>query len=77
MINVTIKTFSILSFPALFLSLTVCEWWISAGQIDAAEIQHSLRTIGVNVSLEDATRILQRSANSILISGITSHGLKH
>ncbi|XP_037328985.1 mitochondrial adenyl nucleotide antiporter SLC25A24 [Pungitius pungitius] len=30
------------------------------GQIDAAEIQHSLHTIGVEVSLEDATRILQR-----------------
>lgn len=30
------------------------------GQIDVAEIQHSLRTIGVDVSLEDATRILQR-----------------
>ncbi|XP_042341033.1 calcium-binding mitochondrial carrier protein SCaMC-1 isoform X2 [Plectropomus leopardus] len=30
------------------------------GQIDAAEIQHSLRTIGVDVSLEDATKILQR-----------------
>ncbi|XP_041821398.1 calcium-binding mitochondrial carrier protein SCaMC-3-like isoform X1 [Chelmon rostratus] len=30
------------------------------GQIDAAEIQHSLHTIGVNISLEDATRILQR-----------------
>ncbi|KAM8878422.1 mitochondrial adenyl nucleotide antiporter SLC25A24 isoform 2-T3 [Spinachia spinachia] len=30
------------------------------GRIDAAEIQHSLHTIGVEVSLEDATRILQR-----------------
>ncbi|TKS69072.1 Calcium-binding mitochondrial carrier protein SCaMC-3 [Collichthys lucidus] len=30
------------------------------GQIDAAEIQHSLRTIGVNISFKDATRILQR-----------------
>ncbi|KAM9363362.1 mitochondrial adenyl nucleotide antiporter SLC25A24 [Symphorus nematophorus] len=30
------------------------------GQIDAAEIQDSLRTIGVNISLKDATRILQR-----------------
>ncbi|KAM3623548.1 uncharacterized protein V6R79_012490 [Siganus canaliculatus] len=30
------------------------------GQIDAAEIRHSLRTIGINISLEDATRILQR-----------------
>ncbi|XP_036952816.1 calcium-binding mitochondrial carrier protein SCaMC-3-like isoform X1 [Acanthopagrus latus] len=30
------------------------------GQIDAAEIQHSLRAIGVNISLKDATRILQR-----------------
>ncbi|XP_059182826.1 mitochondrial adenyl nucleotide antiporter SLC25A23-like, partial [Centropristis striata] len=30
------------------------------GHIDAAEIQHSLRTVGVDVSLEDATRILQR-----------------
>ncbi|XP_029286459.1 calcium-binding mitochondrial carrier protein SCaMC-1-like isoform X3 [Cottoperca gobio] len=30
------------------------------GQIDAAEIQHSLHTIGVEVSLEDANRILQR-----------------
>lgn len=28
------------------------------GRIDAAEIQHSLHTIGVDVSLEDATRIL-------------------
>ncbi|XP_055363305.1 calcium-binding mitochondrial carrier protein SCaMC-3 isoform X2 [Betta splendens] len=28
------------------------------GQIDAGEIQHSLRTIGVNISLEDANRIL-------------------
>lgn len=28
------------------------------GQIDAAEIQHSLHSIGVNISLEDATRIL-------------------
>ncbi|XP_045902423.1 calcium-binding mitochondrial carrier protein SCaMC-1-like isoform X4 [Micropterus dolomieu] len=30
------------------------------GQIDAAEIQHSLHTIGVDISLKDATRILQR-----------------
>ncbi|XP_076001673.1 mitochondrial adenyl nucleotide antiporter SLC25A23 [Genypterus blacodes] len=30
------------------------------GEIDAAEIQHSLHTVGVNVSLEEATRILQR-----------------
>lgn len=30
------------------------------GQIDAAEIQHSLHAIGVDVSLKDATRILQR-----------------
>uniref|UniRef100_A0A8P4KPJ4 EF-hand domain-containing protein n=1 Tax=Dicentrarchus labrax TaxID=13489 RepID=A0A8P4KPJ4_DICLA len=30
------------------------------GHIDAAEIQHSLHTIGVNISLQDATRILQR-----------------
>ncbi|XP_039645494.1 calcium-binding mitochondrial carrier protein SCaMC-1 isoform X1 [Perca fluviatilis] len=30
------------------------------GQIDAAEIQHSLHNIGVDISLEDATRILQR-----------------
>ncbi|XP_029994835.1 calcium-binding mitochondrial carrier protein SCaMC-3 isoform X2 [Sphaeramia orbicularis] len=29
------------------------------GQIDAAEIQHSLHTIGVNISLKDATRILK------------------
>ncbi|CAK6973462.1 LOW QUALITY PROTEIN: calcium-binding mitochondrial carrier protein SCaMC-1-like [Scomber scombrus] len=29
------------------------------GEIDAAEIQHSLRAIGVNISLEAATRILQ------------------
>uniref|UniRef100_A0A3Q3EKT6 Calcium-binding mitochondrial carrier protein SCaMC-1-like n=1 Tax=Labrus bergylta TaxID=56723 RepID=A0A3Q3EKT6_9LABR len=29
------------------------------GRIDAAEIQHSLRAIGVNISLKDATRILQ------------------
>uniref|UniRef100_UPI0037E894AD mitochondrial adenyl nucleotide antiporter SLC25A24 isoform X2 n=1 Tax=Semicossyphus pulcher TaxID=241346 RepID=UPI0037E894AD len=29
------------------------------GQIDAAEIQHSLHAIGVDISLEDATRILQ------------------
>ncbi|XP_042284272.1 calcium-binding mitochondrial carrier protein SCaMC-3 isoform X1 [Thunnus maccoyii] len=29
------------------------------GHIDAAEIQHSLHTIGVNISLEAATRILQ------------------
>ncbi|XP_040892721.1 calcium-binding mitochondrial carrier protein SCaMC-3-like isoform X2 [Toxotes jaculatrix] len=28
------------------------------GQIDAGEIQHSLRSIGVDISLEDATRIL-------------------
>ncbi|XP_034394798.1 calcium-binding mitochondrial carrier protein SCaMC-3-like isoform X1 [Cyclopterus lumpus] len=30
------------------------------GQIDAAEIQHSLHTVGVEISLKDATRILQR-----------------
>ncbi|XP_031720618.1 calcium-binding mitochondrial carrier protein SCaMC-3 isoform X3 [Anarrhichthys ocellatus] len=42
------------------LSLTACDWWMFAGQIDAAEIQHSLRTIGVEISLKDATRILQR-----------------
>ncbi|XP_068183478.1 mitochondrial adenyl nucleotide antiporter SLC25A24-like isoform X2 [Antennarius striatus] len=30
------------------------------GRIDASEIQHSLRSIGVNISLRDATRILQR-----------------
>ncbi|KAM7393861.1 hypothetical protein PAMP_020698 [Pampus punctatissimus] len=29
------------------------------GRIDAAEIQHSLHTVGVNISLEAATRILQ------------------
>ncbi|XP_070684125.1 mitochondrial adenyl nucleotide antiporter SLC25A23 isoform X2 [Pempheris klunzingeri] len=29
------------------------------GQIDAAEIQHSLHTVGVDISLDDATRILQ------------------
>ncbi|XP_017272560.1 calcium-binding mitochondrial carrier protein SCaMC-3 isoform X1 [Kryptolebias marmoratus] len=28
------------------------------GRIDAAEIQHCLHTVGVNISLEDATRIL-------------------
>lgn len=50
------------------LKLPVCEWWISAGHIDAAEIQDSLRNIGVTISLEDATRILQRSANSIASS---------
>lgn len=32
-----------------------------AGQIDAAEIQDCLRSIGVNISLEEATRILLRS----------------
>uniref|UniRef100_H3D982 EF-hand domain-containing protein n=1 Tax=Tetraodon nigroviridis TaxID=99883 RepID=H3D982_TETNG len=30
------------------------------GKIDAAEIRHSLHTIGVSISLEEATRILQR-----------------
>ncbi len=50
--------------------LTVCEW-IVAGQIDAAEIQHSLRTIGLNISLEDANRILQRSAHRMSMSDIT------
>ncbi|XP_035516687.1 calcium-binding mitochondrial carrier protein SCaMC-1 isoform X2 [Morone saxatilis] len=30
------------------------------GHIDAGEIQHSLHSIGVNISLQDATRILQR-----------------
>lgn len=51
------------ALTSLSLSLTVCDWWMFAGQIDAAEIQHSLHTIGVEVSLEDATRILQRFAN--------------
>lgn len=52
-----------------FLSLLLC---VPAGQIDAAEIQHSLRTIGVNISLADAKRILKRSANSVLMSGLTT-----
>lgn len=41
--------------------------WMFAGKIDAAEIQHSLRTIGVDISLKEATRILKRSANSMLM----------
>lgn len=43
-----------------------------SGQIDAAEIQHSLHTIGVSISLEDATRILQRSAN-VVFQYLTLH----
>lgn len=54
-----------------FLSLILCV--ILTGQVDAAEIQQSLRAIGVDISLDDATRILQRSDNSMLISDITSH----
>ncbi|XP_068606803.1 mitochondrial adenyl nucleotide antiporter SLC25A24-A-like [Brachionichthys hirsutus] len=30
------------------------------GKVDASEIQHSLRSIGVNISLQDAAKILQR-----------------
>lgn len=51
--------------PPLHSHISLSYWWICAGQIDAAEIQHSLRAIGVNISLKDATRILQRSANSM------------
>lgn len=39
---------------------TYFHWWPFTGQIDAAEIQHCLRSIGVNISLEDATKILLR-----------------
>lgn len=60
-------------FNFMTLSYCVWDWWLYAGQIDAAEIQHSLHTIGVDISLKDATRILQRSANSMLISDIPSH----
>lgn len=42
------------------LSLNPCDLWISAGRIDATEIQVCLRNIGVNISLEDANRILLR-----------------
>lgn len=40
-------------------------YWIFSGRIDAAEIQHSLRSIGVDLSLEDANRILLRSATFV------------
>lgn len=41
------------------LPLTVCGD-NSPGHVDAAEIQHSLRSIGVNISLGEAKRILKR-----------------
>lgn len=44
--------------------------WLVAGQIDAAEIQLSLRTIGVNISVDDANRILLRSVISVSLSNI-------
>lgn len=40
------------------------------GQIDAAEIQLSLRTVGVNISIEDANRILLRSGIGLSLSNI-------
>lgn len=52
------RVFLLLGFTFCFCSL------FQSGKIDAAEIQHSLHTIGVNISLEEATRILQRSLSS-------------
>lgn len=47
--------------PSLLTSFLFCFFAVSAGQIDASEIRDCLHTIGVNISLEDATRILLRS----------------
>lgn len=38
---------------------TVCDN-DTPGHVDAAEIQHSLRSIGLNISLSDARRILKK-----------------
>lgn len=43
-----------------------------AGEIDASEIQHALHTVGVDVTLEEAARILQRSVISVFLFHIAS-----
>jgi len=44
-----------------FLCCWLSDLWVFTGQIDAAEIRDCLRSIGVNISKDDATRILLRS----------------
>lgn len=50
--------FFLVCFVVYFISSLVC---FLSGKIDAAEIRHSLHTVGVSISLEEANRILQRS----------------
>lgn len=61
----SMNTLDIIINCTMLSILTVCDWWIITGQIDAAEIQHCLHGIGVDISLEDANRILLRYANSV------------
>lgn len=57
--------------PSNFL-LVFCCLFISAGWIDVEEIQDCLHTIGVNVSPEDATRILLRFVIQVLFISLHS-----